>query len=142
MVETGQTRAAPPPAADPPEGDPMASLPAKTRQLAADRLEGGRVLRVIRTQTRVDVGGWLGRRRVWLIVHADGLLLVATGRPAPKPLVQNAAFDDLKESVYNHVTASLVLAPAKDLAVRSLKMDPAVGTEVLEIITGRSAPTA
>jgi hypothetical protein len=142
MAETGETGATASPPAGSPEGDPLASLPAKARELAVERLEGRRALRVVRTQTRVDVGGWLGRRRVWLVVHADGLLLVATGRPAPRPLAQNAAFDDLQETVYNHVTASLVLAPAKDLAVRSLKMDPAVGAELLETITGRSAPTA
>ena len=86
------------------------------------------VFHVRRTDTKVDVGYWLGRRRVWACLLERELLLFALGR---RPYVERIPLAQLRESRYNHVTGELVLAPIETAAVKALKVPPLAALEIL-----------
>lgn len=89
------------------------------------------ISRVVRTGTRVDVGSWICRRRVWACVLEGELLLVAHGR---RPYVESVPFEGLTASLYNHVTGELVLAPAEGARVTRLRLSPLEALELLGCI--------
>jgi len=89
------------------------------------------VSRVVRTQTRVDVGSWLSKRPVWVCVLEEEILLVARGR---RPYVERLPFRELKDSLYNHVTGELVLGPAKGVKVTCLRLPPLDAVQLLRCI--------
>ena len=110
-------------------------LPARTssreRRLAAE-LSGGQEARLlVRTGTRVDVGQWLRRGRVWAAALAGEMVLFAPGR---RPYCERVPFSHLGESVYNPVTGELVLAPAQGVSARSLRMPPLDGYRFLSLL--------
>lgn len=97
------------------------------------RLSGGRAGRLFATAARVDVGWWFwgGRLRAGLL---DGeLVLFAAGS---RPFVQRTPVALLRESLYNHVTGELILAPSRELAVRRFAMAPVAGQALLAAIKG------
>jgi hypothetical protein len=96
------------------------------------------VFHVRRTDTKVDVGYWLGRRRVWACLLERELLLFARGR---RPYVERIPLAALRESRYNHVTGELVLAPTETIAVKTLKVPPLAALEILaQIMRPSTAP--
>ena len=74
-----------------------------------------------RTRTRVDVGMWYRKGRVWVCPLAEELLLFAEG---PRPWIERIAYSDIRESRYNHVTAEIALAPEPDLPLSTLRVRP------------------
>jgi len=83
------------------------------------------------TGTRVDTGGWMGRRRIVAAAMADRLILLAAGA---KPFVESIAFQKLQESLYNHVTGELVLAPATGASLRALDLPSLDAQRLLDMI--------
>jgi len=83
------------------------------------------------TSSRVDVGQWLSRGRLWLAWTDGALLLFATGK---RPFVERLAAADLAESLYNPVTAELVLLPAAETRQRTVRVAPVEGWNLLERI--------
>jgi len=112
-------------------GEALAGLPYRERFLAAQLLAGREVFVVTRTRTRIDVGSWLVRGRVWVFALADSLAFVACGSCGGRPRACRIPYDLLRQSQYNHVTGELALAPVKDLPFRGLKMDPVDGYQIL-----------
>lgn len=82
----------------------------------------------VKTQTKVDVGRWMRKSRVWAIGLSDHLALVARGRNG---LAERIPYEQLRESVYNHVTGTLVLAPHELPAVKTLKLNPVDAHQLL-----------
>ncbi|MFP4354939.1 MAG: hypothetical protein ACLFUJ_07410 [Phycisphaerae bacterium] len=119
------------------------AVPGKVCALAETHLGRAPAGTWLATATRVDVGNWLRRARVYLCLDGDTLLLVAAGHDG---YCQEASLSCLDESIYNPATGALVLAPAKDLAVRSLEMAPLDARALLERIgsarTARAEDTA
>jgi len=77
------------------------------------------------TRSRVDTGNWVAGGRVWAVVpRSGGLILAAAGR---RPWLERVEAEAVAESIYNHVTGELVLAPGTGLTMRSLKMGPVEG---------------
>jgi hypothetical protein len=107
---------------------PLARLSKAERRLVEGALAGAPVYWAVRTATRADVGGWTGPRRVWAFALADDLVLAAAGR---KPRIERTPFADLRETLYNHVTGELDLAPADGLRLRRLRMAPLDAYQVL-----------
>jgi hypothetical protein len=107
---------------------------AAARRLLDDLARGDPVSDLVRSGTRVDVGSWLGRARVWTGCVPDALLLLAAG---PRPYAQRIPLSDLGESRYNHVTGELVLAPAEGADIRALKIPPLEALRVLDAIQGQ-----
>ena len=82
----------------------------------------------VKTQTKVDVGRWMRKSRVWAIGLSDHMALVARGR---NRLAERIPYEQLRESVYNHVTGTLVLAPHELPAVKTLKLNPVDAHQLL-----------
>jgi len=104
--------------------------------LPDELLSGRRPAVAVLCATRVDTGRWFIRSRVRVAVTDEELILFA---PGPEPYVQRIRFADLGESLYNHVTGSLVLAPARDVRVRSLRMPPVEARQILTRIVDQAS---
>ena len=98
------------------------------RRLAESLASGRGVFAVAPTGTKVDVGRWLGKRRICACVLADEMVLLAPGR---RPYAESIALADLQASRYNHVTGEVMLAPATGARLRRLKLAPLEGLQLL-----------
>lgn len=107
------------------------SMPAASAARARKLIEGRDVYQVVRTGTKVDVGSWIARGRVWLMVLQDSLVVVATAPGASRPLAEEVPFSGLDRSQYNHVTGQLATAPAALGATKGLTMSPVEALQVL-----------
>lgn len=101
------------------------------RLFRSESREGGTLFG---TRTRVDVGYWTGKRRVWAYLEENDLLLFAYGR---RPYSERIARRELRESRYNHVTGQVVLAPAVDAENVQLRMAPYEGYDILRRISDK-----
>jgi len=111
-----------------PKTEGVGRLRRRTRRLAQSVVGEDDVFVLLKTGSRADVGGWLGRRRVWVAALADSLSLFAPGR---RPCAARIPFARLRESTYNPVTGELVLAPAEAASVRALRVSPLDGRQLL-----------
>ncbi len=111
-----------------PQTEGLGRLRRRTRRLAESLAGEEDVLVLLRTRSRIDVGGWFGRRRVWVAALADSLVLFAPGR---RPCRARIPFAQLRESAYNPVTGELALAPAEAAPVRALRVSPLDGYQLL-----------
>jgi len=102
-------------------GGPFARLSKAERRVADFVLADAEVFHLVRSRSRVDVGGWLRGRRVWVAAGARELVLFAHG---PRPYSQTIPFAELRSSVYNPVTGELALKPCADVRAASLRMSP------------------
>jgi len=103
----------------------------RLRQFVESVVGEAGMFHVRKTATKVDVGYWLGKRRVWACLLEKDLLLFAQGR---RPYVERIPLAELRESRYNHVTGQLVLAPIEAAAVKALKVPPLAALEILAYI--------
>jgi len=101
------------------------------RRLLEEACGAGAEQFVLLTRSRVDVGQWLSRGRLWLAWTDGALLLFAMGK---RPFVERLAAADLAESLYNPVTAELVLLPAAEARQRTVRVAPVEGWNLLERI--------
>jgi len=103
----------------------------RERFLAEQLLASEEVFVIARTGTKIDVGSWLLRGRVWVFALSDSLAIVACGPAGLRVRAEKIPYDDLRESQYNHVTGELALAPVKGLPFRGLRIDPITGCQIL-----------
>jgi len=103
-------------------------LNARESAVLQEALGGAPVGTLWRTRTRVDVGMWFRKGRVWACPLGHELLLVAEGE---RPWTQRIAYSQIRESRYNHVTAEVVFAPEEDLEVPTLRVRPLEGLELM-----------
>jgi len=101
------------------------------RRLLEEACGAGTEQFVLLTRSRVDVGQWLSRGRLWLAWTDGALLLFAAGK---RPFVERLAASDLTESLYNPVTAELVLLPAAAARQRNVRLAPVEGWNLLKRI--------
>ena len=97
--------------------------------LLEEQIDSPAVRAVVRTRSRVDVGMWCRKGRLWACATPGGLVLLAHG---VRPYVERIAYDRIDQSRYNHVTAELVFAPDEDLAVKKLRVTPLEALELLK----------
>jgi len=112
-------------------GGAFSRMPYREGFLAAQLLASDDVFLVARTGTKIDVGSWLLRGRVWVFALADSLAVLACGSVGSRPRADRIPYDQLRESQYNHVTGELALAPAAGLPFRGLGVDPITGYQIL-----------
>lgn len=86
---------------------------------------------LVRTRTKVDVGLWFRKRAVWICLVQKNLVLFAAGKT---PVVDRIGVENLKKTRYNHITAELILSPAENVLIRSLRMPPLDAFELLSRI--------
>lgn len=94
------------------------------------------ILWLMRTNTKVDVGMWFRKRRLYVCLLSHKLVLFANGR---KPCAETIPLTELRESRYNHVTGEVVLAPTEGMRINRLKMSPRNGFQLLAQIYKISA---
>ncbi len=122
-----------------PEAGVFKGLPKPEKELLEKLRGGDGIFLVLKTGTRVDTGGWLRKRRVWAFVFSGELVLLAGGR---KSYVEKVPFGRLGEARYNHVTGELVLAPADGMRVRSVKVSPLDGYQMLAQVRDKGSAHA
>jgi hypothetical protein len=103
----------------------------RERFLAEQLLASEEVFVIARTGTKIDVGSWLLRGRVWVFALADSLAIVACGPAGLRVHAEKIPYEELRGSQYNHVTGELALAPVKGLPFRGLRIDPVTGCQIL-----------
>ena len=86
------------------------------------------VFLLLKTGSRVDVGTWFFKRRVWVCLLGKELVLFASGK---RPYIERVPFERLHSSRYNHVTGEVMLAPIEGLRVARLKTPPLEGLQLL-----------
>lgn len=94
---------------------------------------------VLRSDTRVDTGGWLRKSPLWLCVTGQALVLLAAAR---RKYVQRIPLSDCTDSRYSHATGQLVIAPTEALRFRHVSMPPDMALRVLRLLNPDQASTA
>lgn len=121
----------PPPLATPLDierHDVFLNMRGAERELCRATADGRSVFLLLATDSRADTGSWFRRGRIYAMATAESLALFAAGR---RPFAADIKFARLLESIYNHCTGEVVLAPAKGLAIASLRIPPANGYQLL-----------
>lgn len=105
----------------------------RPRELAWFEMQVGEepILYVCRTGSHVDVGHWFSNGRIWALAGKRALILIACGK---RPFVERTEFAWLGETIYNHQTGELALAPREGLTVKTLRMGPIAGLQFLSQI--------
>jgi hypothetical protein len=103
-------------------------LCAEERALLDELLGGEQAVFLVCSGTDVDVGQWIRKRAAWLCATRSELVVFALGR---RPFSARIPFQLLRESLYNHVTGALALAPAHGLEPREYRMTPTEGYQLL-----------
>jgi len=104
---------------------------AAERQLFEAALGDQQPKLVVRTQTRIDTGKWLGRSAVWLCVTGQQVVLFAVKK---RHWIERASLADAEASWYCHVTGELVIEPTDQLTFGRLKLSPTEALGVLDCI--------
>ena len=86
---------------------------------------------IMETHSKVDTGGWLGKRNIRAIVTSEELFLIASGK---RPLVEYAQLEDCNESRYNPSSGEMILAPATSLRNRELSLPPLEAMKLLKAL--------
>jgi hypothetical protein len=86
------------------------------------------VLYLVKSRSRIDVGSWIRDRRIRVAATPTHLLLFSGGK---RPLAERLAYSELYDSVYNHVTGALILAPHIDSRFCTLRISPVDGYQLL-----------
>ncbi len=111
----------------------VALMSGPERQLLSELVGGEKPLLLLKSGSRADVGAWFRKSSVWVCALPKQIVLFAAGR---KPFSQKIPFSFLGESMYNHVTGEVVFAPAQGLSMRSVKLPPMDGYQLLAQIYG------
>lgn len=106
------------------------------RELFDELCRDDNVYLLLRSETKVDVGQWLGNGAVWAVAGETELTLMAGGK---KPFCEKLPYSHLYKSLYNNVTGEVVLSPAEEARVGGVKLSPVEGYQLLAQIY-RSAP--
>jgi hypothetical protein len=123
------SRRVPPAITDPsPQDDVVATLTSAEGRLYRELCGSDRVVLLLLTESMAEVGLWMWKRRVWLCVTDQALVLFAEGR---KPIAQRTPYAHIGESLFNHVTGELVLAPDRKYRLGRVKLQPKDGYQVL-----------
>lgn len=83
---------------------------------------------LVKTKSVIDTGGWFANGRIWIAALKSDLILMAAGK---KPMLERIPFLHIQESLYNHVTGELVLAPPRGIRTTSVAMTPIDGYQFL-----------
>lgn len=128
----------PPPLSEPDPGNAemLAQMRAAERRIYDEICGKDQVFLVLRSPTKVDVGSFLRKSRVWLCAAASDLVLFAAGH---KPLLLRIPYAHLQQSLYNQVTGELVLAPDRKYPLSHVELSPVQGYQLLaQIFHGKA----
>ena len=86
---------------------------------------------IMESHSKVDTGGWLGKRNIRAIVTSEELFLIALGK---RPLVEHVQLEDCTDSRYNPSSGEIILAPATSLRNRELSLPPLEAMKLLKAL--------
>ena len=86
---------------------------------------------IMESHSKVDTGGWLGKRNIRAIVTSEELFLIALGK---RPLVEYIPMQDCAQSRYNPSSGEIILAPAKSLKNHELSFPPLEAMKLLKAL--------
>ena len=86
---------------------------------------------IMESHSKVDTGGWLGKRNIRAIVTSEELFLIALGK---RPLVEHAQLEDCTDSRYNPSSGEMILAPATSLRNRELSLPPLEAMKLMKAL--------
>ena len=86
---------------------------------------------ILESQSKVDTGGWIGKKNIRVIVTPEELFLIALGK---RPLVEYAPMQDCAQSRYNPSSGEIILAPAKSLKNHELLLPPLEAMKLLKAL--------
>lgn len=112
----------------PPRAEIFAIMTPAERRLLAEVRGADPILMLLKSDSTVDTGGWFSRQQVWVCALARELALFAAGH---KPFLQKTPYAHLRESIYNHSTTAVVLAPSRGLKLHTLAVPPLEGYQLL-----------
>ena len=114
----------------------------KEQQLLQEEIGDTVTLLQVRTRTRIDVGLWWRRKRIWLCLTDRELVLLAIGR---RRYYEHAALADCIDTHYNPTSGELVIASDNPLRHPRLRMPASTALEVIDLIksqtTTQNTPT-
>lgn len=120
----------PPPLTEPAEdlAETLVTMSKPVRRLYDRECGKDDTILLLLTGSVADVGRFFRKSRVWLCITRSEVILLAAGR---QPLVQRIPFPHIQQSLYNHITAELVLAPNRKFTLPNVKVSPVQGYQVL-----------
>ena len=86
---------------------------------------------IMESHSKVDTGGWLGKRNIRAIVTSEELFLIALGK---RPLVEHVKLEDCTDSRYNPSSGEMILAPATSLRNRELSLPPLEAMKLMKAL--------
>ena len=86
---------------------------------------------ILESQSKVDTGGWVGKKNIRVIVTPEELFLIALGK---RPLVEYIPMQDCAQSRYNPSSGEIILAPAKSLKNHELSFPPLEAMKLLKAL--------
>ena len=86
---------------------------------------------ILESQSKVDTGGWVGKKNIRVIVTPEELFLIALGK---RPLVEYAQLEDCTESRFIPSSGEMVLAPATSLRNRELSLPPLEAMKLMKAL--------
>jgi len=119
-------------------------LQAKEQELLRSKLDRKiKPMLILESESLVDTGGWLGKRKIRIIVTSAELFLVALGK---RPLLENVKLEDCTESRYTPSSGKIILAPATSLRNNELSIPPVEAIKLLKAVgvtetTGTTIPS-
>ncbi len=114
----------------------LAMLDDQEAGLLLELCGGEQAYMLLRSNTRVDTGGWLAGRLLWVCATRAELVVFAAGK---RPHAEKLPFASLQRSIYNHVTGEVVLAPASNAGVTRIKLAPGDAYQLLAQIYQKPA---
>jgi hypothetical protein len=85
----------------------------------------------LRSQTKVDTGGWFGSTPLWLAVSEDEIFVLANGK---RPYFERVSLQDCNETHYNPATGEIIIAPTEGLICNQLAFSPSEAMELLQTL--------
>ena len=89
--------------------------------------------RLYRSETRVETGTWMMKKRLYACAGQHFLWLAGNG---PQAYVRKVSYDNMLLPAYNHVTGEVVIKVDDGEPVK-LKMKPVDGYNLLDLINNR-----
>lgn len=103
----------------------------KEQQLLLQEIGDTEVLRQVRTRTGIDVGLWWRRRRLWLCVTDDELVLLAVAR---RRFCERVAIGACHEVRYNPASGELAISSQPALRFPRLKMPASTALDLTQLV--------
>lgn len=91
---------------------------------------------LLRSNTRIDTGRWLGRSRLWLCVTDTQLLLFAASK---RRYLQQYPLSDCRAE-YCHTSGALLLQPSDHWRFNTIALAPTDGLKVLQHLKTANTP--